>query len=336
MNAQATELVSVIIPVYNVQTYLERCINSVLTQTYKNIQIILIDDGSTDSSGEICDVYANKYPQIEVIHQVNGGISSARNIGLTSIKGQWVSFLDADDYLSKSFVEQTLNACLQHDADIAICKQINVSKEQYCEEQFTIASNYECITGREAAIRHFGKEAFLLNVAISRLSRASLWNDLRFPSGKIIEDVFVSHQLLYQARKIVIQDSRLYAYCLSPDSIMRSSFTSKRLDALDAWWEAIRFFEQIKDNALLDIAWRVYCNRLFDAYGICKNHLPDNKEIHKQLRQQAISAYRKVKHTYSYIDLSAKRAIAYRGKQFIGRYFPNLYTSLFLKNRTYI
>ena len=333
---QEDELVSIIIPVYNTQGYLERCVDSALGQTHRNLQIILIDDGSTDRSGEMCDAFASAHPQVEAHHKENGGNSSARNMGLDNARGQWIAFLDSDDYISRHFVEQNLAACLGHGADISVIQQVVDANGTLGEDIFTEATQHECITGREAAIRHFGKDAALLNTVCGKLSRTPLWADLRFPEGKTIDDVFVSHRLLHSAGRIVISDAQLYCYFMSPNSIMRAPFSLKRLDALDSWLEGVRYFEQIGDRELTDIARRVYCNRLFDAYGLCKKLLPAEKETIKKLRRQSIETFSEVRRTRSYIDLPAKRAFAYRGKQLIGRYLPALYTALFLSDRTYV
>ena len=336
MKEQMDELVSIIVPVYNRRDYLERCLNSALGQTHRELQIILVDDGSTDGSGEMCDAFAAKHPQVEAFHRANGGSSAARNTGLDNARGQWVTFLDADDYFSENFVEHGLSACLLYGADIAISRQLIDAEGNLGEGGFSAASRYECITGREAELRHFGKAAQQLSPVCGKLCRASLWVGLRFPEGKTIEDVFVSHRLLYSAAKVVISDARLYAYYQSPDSMMRDAFSLKRLDALDAWREGVACMSQAGDRELEDVARRVYCNRLFDACGLCKRYLPCERDTIARLRQQAIATFAEVRRVRSYIDLSAKRAVAYRGKQLLGRYFPAMYAALFLRGRTYV
>jgi len=336
LNEQASELVSIIIPVYNSENYLERCVSSALKQTHRALQIILVNDGSTDRSGDMCDAFAAAHPLVEVFHMENRGLSAARNMGLDNARGQWVTFLDADDYFSPRFVELNLAACFQYSADIAASRFIIDTAGTLGEDSFILASQYECITGREAVIRHFGKGAGLLNTAPGKLGRASLWKDLRFPEGKIIEDVFVSHHLLHRAKRVVVSDARLYAYYQSPDSIMRSAFTLKRLDSLDSWQEGVRFFEELGDRELADIALRVYCNRLFDAFCLCKKFLPHEREVLRQLRLRAIDAFMEVRRVRSYIDQPLTVMLLYRGKQIVGRYFPAVYSAMFLRGRTYV
>jgi len=335
MNKQSNELVSIIIPVYNTADYLVRCIDSAIKQTHENTEIILINDGSTDGSAEICKSYAAKDPRVHLINQENMGQSAARNTGLDFATGQWIAFLDSDDYISRYFVEYNLAACLQHDADIAISGYLVDYDGDLEEDMFTGTNKIERFCTREAVIHHFGKRGALFNVVCSKLYRASIWNDLRFPVGFIWEDLFVSHRMFYSAGTVVVLDAHLYAYYMAPGSTMRRPFSLKRLDALEAWNEGVRFFEQVEERDFSDIARRILCNRLFDAYGICKKQLPDERCIHKQIRDQAIQTYREVRRIRHYIDLSPERALAYRIKQIIGRYCPALYTAMFLRKQSY-
>lgn len=330
------DLVSFIVPVYNVEAYLKRCVESILGQTYENLQIILVNDGSQDNSGEICDDYAKKHPRIEVIHQANGGLSAARNTGIEHAKGEWIAFVDSDDYISKHFTEQMLTACITHGADISVCDYITDYNGSLSEDDFKKAKKFELITGREATLRHFNKSAQLLIMSWGKLTRASLWKELRFPAGKINEDVFVSHHLMYNANNIIITNALFYAYYQSSDSIMRRPFALKRLDVLYCWYEGVRLFDQVGETEFADIARRVYLNRLFDGYGLCKKFLPDERDTHNNLWRQAVDMYNIVKHVRSYIDLTQKQVFMYRIKQFVGRYCPILYYALFLRNRTYI
>jgi len=318
------------------QDYLERCVNSALRQTHQNLQIILVNDGSTDNSGEICDAFARNDARVEVIHRENGGVSAALNTGLDHARGQWISFIDADDFVSHHFIEHNLDACLKHGADISVCRHVVDRIGNPDENIFTVTPKYELISGKEAAIRHFGKGALMLNMKCNKLFRSALWHGLRLPAGKVIEDVYVSHRLLYSANKIVISEACLYACYQSSGSITRGPFTIKRLDALDAWLEGVNFYREVNEKELYDIARRVYCTRLFDAYGLCTKFLPDEQEKRKLIRNQAINAYREIKRIRSYVDLTFMRALAYRKKLFIGRYFTKIYSMIFLRGRTYV
>jgi len=331
-----SDLISVIIPIYNVEAYLERCIDSVLRQTYDNLQIILVNDGSIDKSGEICDVYAKAHRHVQVIHQPNGGISAARNTGVRHAEGDWIFFVDSDDYISCHFAKEMLNACVKYDADISVCNYIT-DYDGICDEsKFRKAEKYELITSREATKRHFGKDADRLNIANCKIIRSSLLKRVQFPVGKINEDVFASHHLMYYAHRVVLTDACFYAYYQCPSSIMRKPFSLKRLDVLCSWYEGVRLFESIGETRLADIARRVYLNRLYDAYSLCKKFLPNEHEAHNNLRRRAIDMYKTVKHVRSYEDLTLAQAAVHRLKQLIGRYCPALYYFLFLRKRVYI
>ena len=335
MNKQAGNLVTIIIPVFNTRAYLDRCIGSAADQTHREIEIILINDGSTDGSGKICDDYAARDPRIHVIHRENGGSSAARNAGLDQAKGQWITFLDSDDYISKYFVEECLSACTQFNADVAVCRHLIDHDGVLNENKFPRNNKTELLNRHEALIRHFGKSGSLFNIMCSKLFRASLWSELRLPVGMIWEDLYVSHHIYHSAKTVALLDARLYAYYMAPGGIMRSPFSLKRLDALEAWREGVRLFAREGEHEFSDIARRILCNRLFDAYGLCKKKLPDECEVHKRLRSQAIDTYNEVKRVRGYIDLSRKRFIAYRLKQIIGRYSPFLYSAIFLRKVTY-
>jgi len=335
MNGRSDELVSIIIPVYNTRDYLERCINSALNQTHKNLQVILIDDGSTDGGLNICESYAANDFRVEVIRQDNAGQSAARNTGLDRVRGRWIAFLDSDDYISNQFVELNLNACLKYDADIAISKYTVDYDGNLTEDDFVKTDIVEQYNNRETILQHFSNNGSLFNIVCCKLFKASLWEGLRFPVGMIWEDLFISHRMLYGADVVVVLDSHLYAYYMAPGSTMRKPFSLKRLDALEAWNEGVRFFTEVGEHEYSDIARRILCNRLFDAYNICRKKLPDEREIHKNLRLRSIDIYSEVRGTRSYIDLTPRITFAFRVKQFIGRYSPPLYSVLFIKKHTY-
>ena len=142
------DLISIVVPIYNVEKYLEKCINSIIIQTYKNIEIILVNDGSTDSSGKICDIYLKKDKRIKVIHKKNGGLSDARNVGIENAKGKYIAFIDSDDFIDSDFIEILYNLIIEYNADVSCCK-CNViykkNKKQQVEEKINIFTNYEAI-----------------------------------------------------------------------------------------------------------------------------------------------------------------------------------------------
>jgi len=326
------ELITVIIPVYNKLKHFETCVNSVSEQSYSALQIIIIDDGSTDGCSEICDILAAKDARIEIAHQANAGVSAARNAGLDLARGSWIAFIDADDFISPYYIEDLLTAA-SVDCDAAMCGAIYVPDDDNANVIFSRPEHTRYITGREACLRNLGLEVNLYNSNWGKLFRSRLWTALRFPEGKINEDMFISHALLYSIGRIAVTDAKLYAYVQTGNGITRSAFTPRRLDMLDAWQEGVRFFASAGEPELADIARRVYCGRAFDAMYITGKHFPNDAALMAQLRRRSKEAYREVKSTHGYMDCSRCRAFAYRLMFFTARRLFPLYAFLFVRGR---
>jgi len=329
------ELVTIIVPVYNSRDYVSRCVASLTGQAYADLQIVLVDDGSQDGSGELCDAFAKQDGRIEVIHRENGGVSSARNAGLDIARGAWIAFVDSDDYVSPYYIEEMLTAAKGGcNCDMAICGFAWVQERDEAAP-FSRTSETQEISGREACVARFGKQIPLYNRCWGKLFRADLWDGLRFPEGMTIgEDIFVSHTLLYRAGRIAITDAVLYAYVQSDGSIMRSEFSPRRLEALDSWQQGVRFFSAAGETDLANIARRVYCSRVLDARCICRRLIPNEREVLRMLRNRAAEAYRDAKPARRYIDCSKLKAHGYRLKFFLGRWCPPPYSLLFVGKRT--
>jgi len=331
------DLITIIVPVYNARGYIDRCIASIKGQTYPALQIILVDDGSTDGSGDICKAYAGQDERIEVIRRISGGASAARNTGLDRARGAWIAFADADDFVSPYYIEDMFKAA-SDGCDMVICRTAWVEDDPDIDirEPFRRDGGSSRITGREACKRNFGKDVSLFNSVWGKLFRVSLWQGLRFPEGKICEDMYISHSLLYRTGDITILNAVLYAYVQSKGSVMRCAFTLQRLDVLDAWQEGVSFFSGAGEPELAKIAKRVYCSRVFDALYVCKKMIPGEREVMSRLRLRAADAYSELKPFSGYADCSKLRALAYRLKLFLGRWCPPLYGLMFMRGRTYI
>jgi len=331
-------LVTVIVPAYNAGDTIERCVDSITGQTYRDLQIIIVDDGSKDDTGGICGSLAENDPRIEMIHQENGGVSAARNAGLQRARGEWIAWADADDYVSPYYIEDML-AAVREDCGIVLCRPVYMDNNDPAPAPFKRTRDTRYITGREACIRNFGYETNRFNSGWGKLVRARLWVGLRYPVGKINEDIHVSHALLYRAGTVAITDAVLYAYIQTRGSITRGAFSLRRLDILDAWEEATRFFNEGNETGLADVARRVYCTRVMDARFVCKKKAPCESEAHKNLRLRSVQAYDEVKKITRYMDCSARRALAYRMKFFTGRWCYPLYALCFVRfsrRHTYI
>lgn len=217
-------LVSIIVPVFNVEPYIHRCINSILYQTYTDFELILVDDGSTDKSGSICDEYSSKDPRVKVIHNLNGGQSRARNAGIDFARGTFLSFIDADDYISPEMVETICGLAVKYDADIAECGYISVfnDKEVVCEFGKGIEFGEA-----DFLIEKFLKGDIFYGVA-TKLFKSSLFKKAKFPSGRIFEDTWMTLNLCLEDLRYVRTNEALYYYNQINNSTLRSAITPRK------------------------------------------------------------------------------------------------------------
>ena len=238
-----TDLISVVIPVYNVEKYLERCLDSILNQSYSNLQIIIVDDGSTDTSGKICDRYAMKDSRIQVFHKENGGLSDARNFGLEHICGKYVSFIDSDDYVSKDYIKYLYGLIETVDADISACKHLESNKENY-EFELTKPCGI-CIYSREEALERLCYQKGVTTSAWAKLYKTQLFKSIRFPNGKLYEDESTFYKLLENSEKMVCGGQIHYLYFYRSDGIVRSQFNKRKMDYVQ---QSLEFSIYIKHN----------------------------------------------------------------------------------------
>lgn len=220
MENYVKDLVSVIVPVYNVEEYLEECVDSLLNQSYKNIEILLIDDGSTDSSGAICDEYAKKNDCVSAYHKKNGGLSDARNYGLERINGEYVSFVDSDDYVDSDFILELINACKSYNTNIS-CVRWKPTEE--CEKvDIKVTGNTTVLDSEIVLMEMIGPIKYGITVSVwDRLYRRELIDGMKFPVGKCYEDILFSTKAIIKASKIVYIDKELYNYRVRKGSITR-------------------------------------------------------------------------------------------------------------------
>lgn len=222
--------VSIIIPVYNVEKYLKKCVESVCAQDYKDLEIILVDDGATDSSGIMCDRFAEIDTRIKVVHKENGGLSSARNAGVAVATGDFVTYLDSDDFISKRYVSRLLGLAIEKNADIAITPLI------YCAEHV----NEEVDTGRDGLVLEMTAEEAIAESlyqthfscnAPAKMFKREIAQAVEFPLGLVSEDLATCHLFLHKANKVVFVNEDLYFYRQQEKSIMHV-FNEKRMDSL--------------------------------------------------------------------------------------------------------
>ena len=233
------KLVSLIIPVYNQKAFLKRCLDSVLAQTYQNLEIIIIDDGSTDGSDVICNNYANIDIRIQLIHKENGGVSSARNIGLELAKGDYVTFLDSDDYLVKNYIKDSVFLCERYDADISILNMVLVNENEN-KEFLDVDKNDIKIMNAQTSIEEMLYQKIYTCCVAGKLYKHEVIENIHFPVGKVSEDLAVCYLILDQADKVVYSNKIGYYYRQQSSSIMHN-FNSARMDALK-WAKEIECF----------------------------------------------------------------------------------------------
>lgn len=229
-------LISIVVPVYNVQDCILECLNSLKYQTYNKIEIILVDDGSTDESGRICDEFARGEERARVFHRKNGGVSRARNFGIKKAKGKFICFVDSDDRVKEDFVKKMVEKIIDGNIDIVICGyNDNVPKT-------------EILTGREATVRLLIKQENMEIVAWNKMYRKELFNDISYPEGLNYEDNLTTYKLLSKAKKVKYISESLYAYIERPGSITKSDDKEEKLQFREeAAKEAIKYFDGQKD-----------------------------------------------------------------------------------------
>lgn len=220
------ELISVIVPLYNVEKYLERCIDSIINQTYDNLEIILVDDGSTDRSGLICDQYKEQDTRIKVIHKKNGGASSARNQGMSIAKGSYIGFIDSDDYIAPDMYE-SLYQHMKEGVDIVSCALLNIS----LRDKAVLYGTDDAITLKtEEALHELLINRILSFSACNKLFKKEAIDHLSFPEGKVGEDLPFIYQAIKDCKKIVHTGKVKYFCCYRKDSVSRRDYTRKRMD----------------------------------------------------------------------------------------------------------
>lgn len=293
-------LISVIVPIYNVEALLPRCVDSLLAQTYPHLEIILVDDGSPDGCGAICDAYAQKDGRIRVIHQANSGLAGARNAGLAVARGEYLGFVDSDDRVAPEMYETLLRHIQQAQADIAVCGRYMELENGELIPMFT-CETAEVFDGREA-VRRFLLSESLDAAAWDKLYRRSFFGDIQYPLHYVSEDVPVTSALLARAERVVHCGQPLYYYYQRPGSLSHSAFTAKSLGLLyfyrEAGLEMEKRFPDLREEA------RYFRHKamlvLLFRYADSRSKDPVGKELYGCLRRNIFSIctnrYLKVKY----------------------------------------
>ena len=288
-------LISVIVPIYNVEKYLKRCIDSIINQTYKNLEIILVDDGSLDNCSKICDEYSKKDKRIRVIHKANGGLSDARNTGLDQAKGKYICFIDSDDYIDINMIKELYTNLVKTKSDISICDFVSFDEKT---EKYNSYSNSIFIVKDSKYDLMFNEYRLVTTVQWNKLFKREIFDNLRFKYGKIHEDEFIICYELEKANKISFLLKPYYHYYQRVNSIT-GKFSINNFDAIDAIISQIVFFRErnminkmvksmlvcFSTTAILLLKAR---DNNIDKYFIIK-YEKDNKKIGKEILQKYYS-----------------------------------------------
>ena len=238
-------LVSIIVPVYNVEQYLDACMESICNQTYSNLEIIMVDDGARDSSGDMCDIWADKDDRIAVIHKKNGGLSDARNVGLNIAKGKYVMFVDSDDILSLDIVEYLLDLITENKAGISICDPVHCYP--HCKVEYVDESKKIVYRNVSKAVSEMLYQTSFLVSACGKLYDFKCFDKIRFPKGVLFEDSAVMYRIFYEVDTIVYGNAKKYGYMHREDSITTNKFTKRDLDILDISRDILKYAERKKE-----------------------------------------------------------------------------------------
>lgn len=277
-----SSLVSIIVPVYNVEEYLNACIESILRQTYKNYELILVDDGSTDRSGEICDLLAKTDDRLLVFHKRNGGLSDARNFGMKYAQGDYIAFIDSDDTISPNCVEILLSTALKSSADIVQCQAT------LQEENLDTGSNQTYCYNHDTGLRQLLTLGRIHVNAWGKLYKKSLLDHIEFPYGRINEDSCTTYKIVYLSKKIICIDRSLYWHRMREGSIMHTAFSARNLEILTIGNEIREFLSNQEPFYRNEINYFEYRT----AFGVLNFLL--SSENYKQYKKQGLSLKKQI------------------------------------------
>ncbi|HFI0378844.1 TPA: glycosyltransferase family 2 protein [Streptococcus suis] len=248
------DLVSIIVPIYNVEKFLPRCIESICNQTYENIEILLINDGSTDGSEQICMDFMKRDSRIRYFLKENGGLSDARNYGIERACGKYLAFIDSDDFVESDFILRLYDALVQQNASVAIAGFSKVDENGTILKKELLENEELVLTGREVCKKLHSEKGQVFVVAWNKLYKKELFSNVQYAKGKIHEDEYLAYQLFYEIEPIAIVEECLYYYVERRESITRTQMTDLRFECLIEYQLLrIDFFNSKNDSELLTL-----------------------------------------------------------------------------------
>lgn len=308
--------VSVIVPIYNVEEYINKCIDSILNQTFKEFELILVDDGSTDNSGNICDTYKSIDDRVRVIHKDNGGLSDARNFGIEAATGEFLYFIDGDDFIHEDTLESMYNSIMKTNSDIAVCNMIRYYGEEDTEKFYNpvekmkvLNENYRFETLRQPSV-------------CNKMFKSILFKNIKFPLKKYYEDTFVYHELLFKANRVVLTGKDSYYYRSRRGSIISGGYNKKYFDFIEAVYLRALFLDKNNVHNYADEAYLHLYSSLANAY---KNIEIDEPEMKSLLEKSKVRYNEIFKRIITDNHFSIKQKIRF----FILRYYPKLHCKIY-------
>ena len=273
--------ISVIVPVYKVEKYIRKCVDSILAQTFTDFELWLVDDGSPDTCGAICDEYAKKDPRVKVIHKKNGGLSDARNTALDVMNGKYVFFVDSDDWISENALEVMYAAVKMTGAKVATGNIISVYEDGTEKALYAPTQKEQLLVGEKLLT------TLLRPNACNRLYSAELFQNLRYPVGRLYEDVFIYHKILAQIDSMVLVGKNSYYYLIRNGSIMHTQYNIKFTDIVDAVYDRAKWLESIGQQKLADET-RLF---VYSQVAVAFAHLDKNNSTHLQRLKEVKAIY---------------------------------------------
>lgn len=275
------DLISVIVPVYNVELYLKKCINTILKQTYKKLDIILIDDGSKDRCGVICDEFVNLDSRIRVFHKENGGLSDARNYGIERAKGKYITFIDSDDYIELDYIEYLYNLLIKHNCLMSLAAHNVVLENGHIMHEKEVNRRSEKLSKREC-IKKMLYHDLIDTSAWGKLYSMELFDNIRYPKGKIFEDIGTTYKFFLKCDEIACGYQNKYNYIIRKDSIVNGKFNKRKLDLIKMTDEMAADVEKIYP----DLSEAVMRRRIYARFSTL-NQMLDIREL-KDIRKEII------------------------------------------------
>lgn len=288
--------ISIIVPIYKVEPYIRRCIDSILAQEFKNFELILVDDGSLDNCGKICDEYAQTDKRVKVIHKKNGGQSSARNAGLDVAQGNYVGFVDGDDFINGKMYKILYENICKYSSDLVVCDFLKVMegtpvviKDNILKNEVTQFTNKEAleqlfvyqdgiyVSGSGPSVKWI--------TAWNKLYKRQLFENLRFPEGRIFEDEYITHRILYRCKNITLCAAKLYYYVQRQNSTLNSSYSIKKWDRVYALKDRVDFLKSVDNDQLYEKALVCYTDAFFWCYFKSKTLLKKEDYDFRKLKR---------------------------------------------------